>query len=200
MKLTLPALFLLVPVLAAAQSPLERNVLEEMNHARTVPAEYARNLQEYRKKFRGKTVAAGPVRIVTREGVAAVDEAILFLRTAKPLPPLEYSKGLSGAAAELVREEGEKGTVGHTGERSGGMTQRVERHGKWEGSVGENLSYGSDDARSVVMQLLIDDGVPGRGHRKNIFNPSFRKAGISCGRHPSLRTMCAIDFAGGFTQ
>jgi uncharacterized protein YkwD len=198
-KILIP-LLLLFPSIAGAQTPLEKGVLDEMNLARTEPQKYAAFLKEYRKRYHGKEIAVAPgTRLLTREGVGAVDEAIRFLRARKPLHPLHYSTGLSAAAADLVREEGPKGTTGHADPSAGGMAQRIERHGRWEGSIGENLGYGSSDARTVVMQLVIDDGVPERGHRKNIFNGSFRKAGISCGPHTALRTMCAIDFAGGFS-
>ncbi len=68
---------------------------------------------------------------------------------------------------------------------------------EWTGSIGENISYGPDDGREVVLQLIIDDGVPDRGHRANIFSPGFRLAGVVCGPHPKFRTICVIDFAGG---
>ena len=42
----------------------------------------------------------------TREGVGAVDDAIRFLRRARPLPPLAFSDGMSAAAAEHVRGTG----------------------------------------------------------------------------------------------
>jgi uncharacterized protein YkwD len=68
---------------------------------------------------------------------------------------------------------------------------------QWTGSIGENISYGPDDGLEVVLQLIIDDGVPDRGHRANIFSPDFRLAGVACGPHPTFRTVCVIDFAGG---
>jgi len=52
----------------------------------------------------------------------------------------------------------------------------------------------------MVMQLIIDDGVKGRGHRKNIFAKGFATAGVACGTHPRFDTMCVIDFSGGFRE
>ncbi|WP_298439109.1 CAP domain-containing protein, partial [Geobacter sp.] len=70
----------------------------------------------------------------------------------------------------------------------------------WKRTIGENVSYGPDDPRTVVIQLIIDDGVPGRGHRKNIYSPAFGVAGVACAPHPVYGTACAIDFAGGFKE
>lgn len=197
--------FLLISLLLGsgscfADSGPEREVLREMNLARSNPGMYAEFVREHRKLFRGDYFMEGNVRIATSEGVAAVDEAIGFLRKQKPVPPLVSSKGLAEAAEELVREQGRSGGVGHNGRTSGSMVDRIERHGDWQGSIGENISYGFDDARQVVIQLIVDDGVRGRGHRKNIFNPNFKRAGVACGPHAAYGHMCAIDYAGGFSR
>jgi uncharacterized protein YkwD len=50
-----------------------------------------------------------------------------------------------------------------------------------------------------MENLLIDDGVADRGHRRNIYDASARVVGIACGPHPRYGTMCVIVQAGGFT-
>ena len=35
--------------------------------------------------------------------------------------------------------------------------------------IGENLAFGHDNAINTVTALIIDDGVPNRGHREIIF-------------------------------
>ncbi|HWI41917.1 MAG TPA: CAP domain-containing protein [Verrucomicrobiae bacterium] len=181
----------------AAAGELEEAVVAEMNLARTQPQKYARFLRTLRGEYRGKERLQGNVRIRTSEGVRAVDEAIGFLSRQKPLPPLTAEAGLAAAAAELAAEQAASGGTGHRG-MSGGLPERVAKHGAWQGSIGENISYGMDEGREVVMALIVDDGVPGRGHRRNIFSPAFRKAGAACAPHPGFRTVCVIDFAGAF--
>jgi hypothetical protein len=44
----------------------------------------------------------------------------------------------------------------------------------------------------MVMALLIDDGIPSRGHRKNILNPSYGLIGVAAGQHPEYRIVCVI--------
>ena len=42
------------------------------------------------------------------------------------------------------------------------------------GSIyGENLAYGTYEAKDTLLTLAIDDGVANRGHRVNIFKPDF---------------------------
>lgn len=181
---------------------LSRQVLAEMNLARTAPSTYAGYVREFRGRFRGKfyLLPGSNSRVTTVEGKRAVDEAIKYLSQQKPLPPLAWSDGLAAAAAELAEEEGRSGATGHVGRQSRGPKERIERHGKWERVIGENIGYGPKGARLMVMQLIIDDGVKGRGHRKNIFTKGFTTAGVACGPHPRFGSMCVIDYSGGFRE
>lgn len=182
---------------AAATEALAREVLAEVNLARTQPSQYAQYIKELRTHFHGKElwISRRPAVLMTSEGVEAVDEALRFLAKQKPLAPLSWSPGLAKAALELVQEQGESGKVGHSGSRTGGTQERIERHGRWSGRIAENISYGPSNARLMVMQLIIDDDVPDRGHRENIYEPRVREAGAACGPHPTYGIMCVMDFA-----
>ena len=180
---------------------IENAIVEEHNRARQDPNGYAVHLEALRSQFDGKLLRfPGEPSILTAEGVAAVDEAIDYLRGADPLPALISSEGMSRAAEDHVRDQGPKGATGHDGSDGSKPWDRVGRYGTWGVVVGENLSYGPDRARRVVMGLIIDDDVPDRGHRKNIFSDEFRFIGVACGPHRTFRTMCAIDYAADFTE
>jgi uncharacterized protein YkwD len=200
--LTVWLLLIQASAVIALDQSLAKQVLAEINQARTQPRSYAGFLREFRTHFRGITysLAGSTTRVQTSEGVKAVDEAIKYLLRVKQLPPLAWSDGLSAAAGDLAEEQGRTGDTGHSGPQSGTMRERVEHHGEWSGRIGENIGYGPEDARSMVMQLIIDDGVPDRGHRKNIFSAGFTTAGVECGSHPRFGSMCVMDFASGFRE
>lgn len=44
----------------------------------------------------------------------------------------------------------------------------------------------------------MDDGVPNRGHRENVFNPEFNVMACFSGEHKDFSSMSVIDFAGAF--
>jgi len=205
MKIVYLALCLLVLTVSRAQamdSDMDRQVLAEINLARTEPKTYAGFLRQFRGYFKGKLfqLPGSDTRIQTVEGRTAVDEAIRALSRQKPLQPLKWSDGLAAAAAVLVEEQGTSGATGHQGRQGDGPRERIEKQGRWERSMAENIGYGPTEARVMVMQLIVDDGVPGRGHRKNTFSAAFTTAGAACGPHPVYGSMCVIDFAGGFKE
>ena len=177
----------------------DRAVVTELNAARGDPKGYAVHLRRLLPLFDGtllKERGRTPVR--TQEGRAAVREAVAFLKTQPRLAPLTFSEGLAKAARDHVRDQGPKGATGHAGSRGQGLAERVARHGTFRRALGENLSYGPSTAREIVIQLLVDDGVAGRGHRKNIFDNRFRVAGAAVGPHATFGAMCAIEFAAAF--
>lgn len=182
-------------------SALEQAVLDELNLARTNPQTYAKILEDYRQKFQGRLVKRpGKIDLMTSEGVAAVDEAIRELKARQSLPGLRISRGMSLAAKDHVNDTGPRGLTGHRGSDGSQPFDRMNRHGKWLRSAGENISYGNDVGRDVVIQLIVDDGVAGRGHRKNIYNPAFGVVGIACGAHKTFGTMCVQTFAGDYQE
>ncbi|HEX8502954.1 MAG TPA: CAP domain-containing protein [Pyrinomonadaceae bacterium] len=185
---------------AAAAAALEQEVLQEINLARTRPAEYAAYLEQLRTRFDGREYRRpGRPGLMTAEGAAALEEAIGFLRAAKPLPPLSLSDGMCSGARELVRDQAGTDATGHKAADGSFCEQRAKRFGTWMEPIGENLSYSDDTARERVITLLVDDGFASRGHRKRIFDASFRVAGVACGDH-KLGAMCVITLAGGFSD
>src|SRR5207302_3491167 len=134
------------------------------------------------------------------EGWSAVDEAIKFLRAAKPSGSLAISRGLCLAAVAHVKDQSATGATGHKGSDSTFLEQRLKPYGSWDGGIGENITYGNESARERLLTWLIDDAFPSRGHRRRLMSEDYRVAGISCGPHPEFGAMCVLTLAGGFTD
>lgn len=189
------------PRTESASTEMERQVILEMTLARSQPKRYAGFLRQIRDYYEGNLFREpGRTAIITREGVRALDQAIAFLETTPPVGPLEWNEVLFLAARDHARDQNRTGGTGHVGSDGSTMTQRIERHGRWTGTAAENIEYGDSDARHIVINLIVDDGVAGRGHRRNIFNRDLKAAGSSIARHRTYRNVCVIDFAAAATS
>lgn len=175
-------------------------IIHEMNLARQKPAFYADLLEQTRRDYSGYICRVpGNVPLRTHEGVRAVSEAIRFLRRVKPVSPLVLSPGLCLAAADHCREQA-TGVIGHWGSNGTNPGNRLSRYGAVSQGWAENIAYGRYSAPQIVMALIIDDGVRGRGHRKNIFNRTYDVAGAAYGPHARFGSVCSIDFASGYSE
>jgi uncharacterized protein YkwD len=180
---------------------MERQALEEMNRARTNPQAYRNLLKNFKRYYNGKLLSVpNQARVLTKEGTVAVDDAVNFLRNVQPMSRLTIVQGLNKATKDHVVDQGIKGNLGHAGSDRSQPSDRMSRYGRWEMVAGENIAYGPPTGTQMIMQLIIDDGVPDRGHRTNIFNPAYRVTGISCGNHRVFRVMCVINYAGGYVD
>lgn len=162
-----------------ALSKTEQAVLAEINAARTNPANYAKKYIEPLSK----TSKNSSYR-------AAAKECASQMKAMKARQALKTSKGLAKAAKLWVSQQGPTGKTGH----SSSWAKRIKQYGSCSGYA-ENISYGPSTGRAIVIQLLVDNGVPSRGHRKNILSASYTHVGCGVGRHTRYGTMCVIDFA-----
>lgn len=178
----------------------EQFVVTELSRVRLHPKEYAKWLRTQLKYFQG-TLWRLPehVPIRTQEGPAALQELIDFLESTPVIGPLHWNEGLSHAARQLVLEQGPTEQTGHKGPNGSTMQSRLLKFGLYQSLAGEVINYGDEKPRWTVMQLLIDDGVASRGHRKNIFNPEFHVAGAAIGLHAGYGTMTVVDLADDYT-
>ncbi len=194
----------------ASFSDEEMAVVAEINRIRRFPKAYG----DYLKKellplldANGKTwrlpavpgTTGGRMPIRLQEGRPAIEEAIRFLETVEPCPPLIVSDTLAKAAQDHVRAQGPTGETGHKGPDGSRPVDRIERHGDYGTLCGEIINYGTERPRMTVLQLVIDDGVPDRGHRKAIFNPEYKLAGPAMGAHKTYVSMTVVTLADSYT-
>ena len=151
-------------------------VLDEINWVRAHPAEYADQLRE-----------ATPTR--------ATEEAIAYLQRRAPTGPLQFSSKLGDSAVGHAYDEGAHAAFTHTGSDGSSAGERMHRAGVWAGMLAEEMSAGESDAADVVRQLIIDEDVPGRGHRNDLMDPFLKLAGVGCASHPVYGVVCVIDLA-----
>lgn len=180
---------------------IEHEVLAELNLARTNPAGFAEYVAEWIPyyEFKHRTLP-GQETIWTTEGVRGVEQAIEYLDSVVPVGALKPLEGLTLAARDHAEDMGPGGGVGHMGMDDSEVSDRVSRYGKWHGKIGEVIAYGAVGARGIVIQLIIDDGVPSRAHRQTIFDPEFVFTGIAVREHAQFGTICVVTFAENYIE
>ena len=181
---------------------LEKEVILHINMARTDPARYSEEFIRPRLQFFTDGGYREPDKppLLTIEGIDAVEECAEDMEAAQSMSSLLPSRGLTNAAGDHARDLSRSGNTGHTGSDGSSFAIRIERHGSWENTIGEVISYGPSTGREIVAGLLIDDGVEDRSHRANLLNPGFHLVGISVLPHEVYGNVCVIEFAGTFFE
>lgn len=112
------------------------------------------------------------------------------LKKISGLKPLQIEEDLTSVAQGHATISGRTGHMGHKDFKK--------RFNPFMGNpyyhVGENCSYGYEQAIDIVLTLLIDEGVKDVGHRKNILNAEFNSVGVAIRPHKTYRVNCVIDF------
>ena len=127
-------------------TPRELQMIEQINELRADPGSYITYVEEYLE--------------VGWKPPGEQEAALELIDTLKKLGPLQQLNP------------------------SRSMYQDAKAHGKWMRRTNkfehstyncyENLAAGNTYTRNVIIDLLIDNGVPSRGHRWNLLEPSLK--------------------------
>jgi uncharacterized protein YkwD len=162
-----------------AQTEKEMELLALINYCRTQPAQFA---QEVVKPY------------LQENGLEKLTESRSLVRTLekqKPLKPLSFANDLQQVATSHAVDMGTKGLTGHKG-----FGTRYKKGAARYAQVAENCSYGFDEPLDILMQLLIDAGIPDLGHRKNLLSPLYSFIGIHIAPHKREGWNCVMSFGG----
>lgn len=171
------------------------SVVDEINALRANPRVYVENLHD---------------QLASRLRTRQLMDAFTAVAEMPPAPPLRLDPRLGQAAWAQAQQLGLSGLMTHTG--AGGSTpgSRIREAGVISTLTAEELAFGQSTAQDVVLQLILDAGVPGAPHRRDLLNPVFTMAGAACGPHKGQRFVCVIDLSNnpttfdgpsaGFTQ
>ncbi|GEM_PF-5580289 len=155
---------------ASEPSAFEREVLSEINLARSNPPAYASHLMAMRENYKSR---------MTFEGIKALDEAIVALKGSTALAPLEWSDLLRKPAVDHALDMAKTGEFSHTGSGNSTPKQRIERYGNIKGGYGETLNPQKGTPREVVIFWLIDDGVLNRMHREVLLDKDYKQGAVA---------------------
>lgn len=177
---------------------LEKLIFEEQNKVRVDPQSYIEKLKESMQYFKGEILhKPNEDAIKTFEGISAYEEAVEFLSRQNPVNELLLDERLSQACRDHVVDCGPKGTVSHEGSDGKNCSDRIEKYCEWDGACAESIEFGSKTAQEIIINLIVDDGVPERFQRKNLFNPDFKYVGVGSGSHRDFGTMSVINYVAG---
>ena len=110
------------------------------------------------------------------EEVHAIESLLNDLRSSPPLSILEPDRGIYEAARKHgLDQDRHNWSLGHMGSDGSWPWERIRKYSPLMKEGNENLAgrFPEPTAREIVIQLLIDSGIPEYGHRYNLLDPKW---------------------------
>lgn len=162
---------------------MEKEFFYWTNLMRKNPARFGETvLQEFLKQFPEADLAEA--RSLTAD----------LKKAQENLPFLYPDHGLLLMASTHATDlKGRNGTISHQSSSGKDFVQRIKEAGKYRCGA-ENVFVGTPQALEALILLLIDKGVSGKGHRRNLLDPTFTLMGVSFEEINDNKTVLVQDF------
>lgn len=203
-------------------TPEEREMIREINLVRCNPPAYLQYIQpmlstaqETLKKY-GKgsknysltfttSTANGKSRqkidttwhFVNEEEVKALQTLVNDLKKLKRMPALLPDSGIYKAAKKHAADQhAHDWKLMHTGSDGSDPWDRITKFSPGMSFGNENIAAqsGFPSVRDIVIQLLVDSGIPGYGHRYNLLDPQWTHAGCTAENYKGSMYWWIQDF------
>ena len=186
-----PKAFLVATVLLLGISCVEgalslKKLVDAINKARTDPGYFATLIDtDYKQKTNtGTNVHNDWSLMFNEQAPAQFDLAVTYLNGATPKSSLTIELGLTEPIYAHLKwiHESNSGSISHTGSGGSTFSARSATYSAPLGAGAENLLKSTIMVKTeehLVADWIIDDGVPSRGHRTNLFNSAYTKIGAA---------------------
>jgi uncharacterized protein YkwD len=175
---------------------VESELIRQVNLLRKDPAGFASKINASKTYFvNGGNIWKHPdakAGIKTEEGPAAYEEAIRFLRSARPVPELTPSKGLSRIAGDFLVQYQSDANANVE------MDSIIDKYGKFTGNFRRLIEFGGINAEQSIINLVVSDGDKSRGHREALLADNLNVIGVAHGTHDVYRNCSVIVAATQF--
>lgn len=183
----------------------EKEMILEINKLRSDPAKYAdyikpylkdavEKLNKYGKGPRNYSIETSYITINNKqttkvdttwhyqneEEVRAIESLMNKLNRIPPLSILLPSNGIYNAARKHAMDQIPTGDIDHVGTDGSWPWDRIKKAAPTMKEANENIACDTGTAREVVIQLLIDAGIPGYGHRETLLNSHWTHCACYC--------------------
>jgi hypothetical protein len=194
--------------------PQEREMIYEINRLRSNPKRYAKDyiklqldnaikaMQQY-----GKGNANYSLTITTdvqnqlkkvdttwhyiyEEELRACQTLYDTLMNMQPLSILKPDEGIYKACIKHTKDQAPTNSLTHHGRDGSWPQERVKKFSPKMKKGNENIAYNSNSnatVRIIVLQLLVDSGIPNYGHRYNTLNDAWTHIACYFTRPPIMK-------------
>jgi uncharacterized protein YkwD len=189
----------------------EKEMIYEINRLRSDPARYARVFIKDRllkaEKDTGLSTAGNSQYSISTsyennkmvkqdtvwqnsyvEEYKALKSLYETLTTMEPLSILKPDAGIYKACQLHAADQRPTGDVNHKGTDGSWPWERITKASPGMANGSENIACNINDARAVVLSLLIDSGISGYGHRFTLLNPTWTH--VACFEVGQLNIAC----------
>jgi len=158
-------------------------ILDEINFVRNSPIKYIEYLTELLNYFKNNNILLYPytkIGIQTKEGKEAVNEAIDFLSIQSDFPTVEMNKYLNKIAEKYI-EKIKYMDVNDIDKED--LENEINQYGEYSGYFGRSIEFGGENAKQVIVNLIVCDGDEDRSQRESLFNETIKYVGIATSKH-----------------
>lgn len=151
----------------------EKDMVKEINLIRSNPKGYIPIIEAYIQEQEASLSQVVSGKQYIKDEIKTAKELIKELKNTDAMPILQPHEGVYKAAQVHGDEGKRKGRLDHVGKDGKWPWDRIKAYAGFNNG-GENLVGGLQDVRKSVIVLLIDSGIPNRGHRKALLNPAWK--------------------------
>lgn len=148
----------------------EKEMVHEINLMRSNPKAYIKYIDKYVERNKNGFFSEQDLN-------NAANELKAELKQLKSLSVVVPHRGVYDAAVRHGLDIKQRGKGGHIGSDGSSPFDRIREAAPGIADCNENIAAGPSSVRDVVIMLLLDIGIPNRGHRRTLLNPAWRYVG-----------------------